>query len=55
VTSTVVIQQYDSWSKKWETLRLSKVEHNDNALTIGKSFRILVDGKEIHRNGKVKA
>ena len=53
--SKVEIQQYDPWSKSWETLKLSKIENNDDAVVVGKTFRILVDGKEIHRNGGAKA
>jgi len=54
MTSTLVVQQYDSWTKEWEPVKFSKIRYNDGKVVLGETFRILVDGKEVHREGKAK-
>ena len=43
----VEIQALDQRVDKWETIHLSSIQFNDDALYIGGPFQILVDGKVV--------
>lgn len=47
--SCIEIQQRDRLNGHWANVELSKVRTKFQELVVGRTFRILVDGKEIHR------
>lgn len=46
----VSIELYED--KKWRKAHLSKMVYNDDELLLGRAFRILVNGEEVHREAR---